>query len=196
MLEIGPQLPHPSQGVADRLGQLGLAGDRPAGVLDTIQVDHSCRERVAADQESGPARSPDDVVAFEGDDIVRAAIEAIVASPAVDRRLPATRSCKASAVLPSIGVTFAFRHAPTPSERHGSTPDGQHLVAMEPHGACYLPLATINRNSSDGRLSRADCASLRRMRPPRDRTGTFRRIEPRHETWPHFWQHSAGLGRS
>jgi hypothetical protein len=27
MLEVGPELPHAGQGVADRLGQLGLAGD-------------------------------------------------------------------------------------------------------------------------------------------------------------------------
>jgi hypothetical protein len=39
MLEVGPELPHPCEGVADRLGQLGLAGDlRHLGVQPALQV--------------------------------------------------------------------------------------------------------------------------------------------------------------
>ena len=39
MLEIGPQLSHPGQGVADRLGQLGLAGDpRQLRLQPALQV--------------------------------------------------------------------------------------------------------------------------------------------------------------
>ena len=39
MLEIGPELPHAGQGIADRLGQLGLAGDpRQLGVQPALQV--------------------------------------------------------------------------------------------------------------------------------------------------------------
>jgi len=39
MLEVGPELPHAGQGVADRLGQLGLAGDPgQLGVQPALQV--------------------------------------------------------------------------------------------------------------------------------------------------------------
>jgi hypothetical protein len=39
MLEIGPELPHAGQGVADRLGQLGLPRDlRQLGVQPALQV--------------------------------------------------------------------------------------------------------------------------------------------------------------
>jgi hypothetical protein len=39
MVEIGPELPHAGQGIADRLGQLGLAGDlRQLGLQPALQV--------------------------------------------------------------------------------------------------------------------------------------------------------------
>ncbi len=39
MVEIGPELPHAGEGIADRLGQLGLAGDPwQLGVQPALQV--------------------------------------------------------------------------------------------------------------------------------------------------------------